>query len=203
MKVLSFLIVISSLVCSTVFSQCNVNVSASPGTTIVCGESVNLSAFGSSTGQLVLDEDFNTGGFGSGWSSTPGATSFSNPCSPGGVDGTTHAWMDNNTSVPRALTSATYDLTAATAGVTICFDMLFAEQGDAAPCEGPDEPDEGVYLQYSTDGGATWIDIHYFDPNGGNDPQLTNWNNWCFAVPAAAITANTMFQWYQDADSGA
>lgn len=203
MKALSFIVVVSSLVFSNVYSQCEVNVSATPGTTIVCGESVNLSAFGSSTGQLVLDEDFNTGGFGSGWSSTPGATSFSNPCSPGGVDGTPHAWMDNNTSVPRALTSASYDLTAATAGVTICFDMLFAEQGDAAPCEGPDEPDEGVYLQYSIDGGATWIDIHYFDPNGGNDPQLTNWNNWCFAVPAAAITGNTMFQWYQDADSGA
>lgn len=198
-----FLIFLSGLGLSNLGNaQCTVNTSASP-TEIVCGESVVLSAFGSATGQLVLDEDFNTGGFGPGWSSTPGATSFSNPCSPGGVDGTTHAWMDNNTSVPRALTSANYDLSAATAGVTICFDLLFATQGNAAPCEGPDEPDEGVFLQYSIDGGTTWIDIYYFDPNGGYDPQLTNWNNWCFAVPAAAITANTMFQWYQEADSGA
>jgi len=128
---------------------------------------------------------------------------FSNPCSPGGTDGTPHAWMDNNTSVPRTLISQSYDLTSATAGVSICFDLLFAEQGDAAPCEGPDEPDEGVFLQYSTDGGATWIDIHYFDPNGGNDPQLTNWNNWCFEIPLAAITGNTMFRWHQSADSGA
>lgn len=185
------------------WSQCEINVSGSPSLEITCGESVTLSAFGSSTGQLILDEDFNTGGFGPGWSSTPGAVNFTNPCSPAGVDGTTHAWMDNNTSVPRALTSTPYDLTAATAGVTICFDMLFAEQGNSAPCEGPDEPDEGVFLQYSTDGGATWIDIHYFDPNGGNDPQLVNWNNWCFQIPPAAITANTMFQWYQEADSGA
>lgn len=164
---------------------------------------MDLDAFGSSSGTVLLNEDFNTGGFGAGWSSTPGATSFTNPCSPGGVDGTPHAWMDNNTAVPRTLTSASYDLSAATAGVTICFDMLFAEQGNAAPCEGPDEPDEGVYLQYSIDGGATWIDIHYFDPNGGNDPQLTNWNNWCFQIPLAAITSNTMFQWHQIADSGA
>ncbi len=183
-------------------SQCDINVSVNP-TEIVCGQSATLSAFGSSTGQVILDEDFNTGGFGPGWGSTPGATSFSNPCSPGGVDGTPHAWMDNNTSVPRTLVSASYNLTAATAGVTICFDLLFAEQGDAAPCEGPDEPDEGVYLQYSTNGGATWIDIYYFDPNGGNDPQLTNWNNWCFQIPAGAITANTMFRWHQVADSGA
>jgi gliding motility-associated-like protein len=183
-------------------SQCDVTATAS-SYEIYCGESVDLTAFGQSSGTVVLNEDFNTGGFGTGWSSTPGATSFTNPCSPGGVDGTTHAWMDNNTSVPRTLESASYDLTAATAGVTICFDLLFASQGGASPCEGPDEPDEGVYLEYSTDGGATWQTIHYFDPNGGNDPLLTNWNNWCFQVPNGAITANTMFRWHQTADSGA
>jgi len=182
--------------------DCDISANATP-LTITCGNSTVLSAFGSSTGSVVLDEDFNSGGFGPGWSSTPGSTSFSNPCSPGGVDGTPHAWMDNNTSVPRTLTSSPYDLSGATAGVTICFDLLFAEQGDAAPCEGPDEPDEGVYLQYSTDGGTTWIDVTYFDPNGGNDPQLTNWNNWCFTLPAGAITANTMIRWHQTADSGA
>ncbi|MBL1280931.1 MAG: gliding motility-associated C-terminal domain-containing protein [Fluviicola sp.] len=183
-------------------SQCTVSAIATPSP-IVCGESVILSAYGSSTGSLVLDEDFNTGGFGPGWSSTPGAVSFANPCSPAGVDGTPHAWMDNNTSVPRALISAPYDLSTATAGVTVCFDMLFATQGNAAPCEGPDEPDEGVYLQYSTDGGVTWVTINYFDPNGGNDPQLTTWNNYCFPLPPAAITNNTMIQWFQSADSGA
>ncbi|AEA42889.1 gliding motility-associated C-terminal domain-containing protein [Fluviicola taffensis] len=183
-------------------AQCDINASAT-STTITCGQSVNLSAFGSSTGQMVLNETFNTGGFGAGWGATPGSTNFSNPCSPAGVNGTPHAWMDDNTSVPRTLTSAPYNLTAATAGVSICFDLLFAEQGDASPCEGPDEPDEGVFLQYSTNGGATWIDIHYFDPNGGNDPQLTNWNNWCFELPPGAITGNTLIRWHQTADSGA
>lgn len=197
-----FLLLPSFLFFSEVFAQCNVTASASQ-TTINCGQTVQLSAYGQSSGTVMLNENFNSGNFGPGWSSTPGSVNFNNPCSPSGVDGTTHAWMDNNTSVPRILTSSPYNLSGATAGVTICFDLLFAEQGDAAPCEGPDEPDEGVYLQYSTDGGATWVDIHYFDPNGGNDPQLTNWNNWCFSVPAAAITSNTMFQWLQTADSGA
>ena len=183
-------------------AQCNVNVSAS-ATTITCGQPVSLTAFGQSTGTVILNENFNTGGFGPGWSSTPGAVNFSNPCSPGGVDGTPHAWMDNNTTEPRTLTSTSYNLSSATAGVTICFDLLYAIQGNAAPCEGPDEPDEGVYLRYSTNGGATWVTIHYFDPNGGDDPTLTNWNNYCFVIPAAAITSNTMFSWYQDVGSGA
>ncbi|WP_343606673.1 gliding motility-associated C-terminal domain-containing protein [Fluviicola sp.] len=202
MKFLLLLITTMFMVAESVFAQCDINTSAT-STTITCGQSVNLTAYGSSTGQMVLNETFNTGGFGSGWSSTPGSTNFNNPCSPGGVDGTPHAWMGSTTSVPRTLTSASYNLTAATAGVSICFDLLFAIQGNAAPCEGPDEPDEGVYLQYSINGGATWIDIHYFDPNGGNDPQLTNWNNWCFALPAAAITSNTLIRWHQTADSGA
>lgn len=183
-----------------IFGQCEINASANPSQ-IYCGQSTTLTAFGKGAGTVVMDESFNNG-FGSGWSGTPGATSFSNPCSPGGVDGTPHAWMDANTSVPRTLTSSPYDISGATAGVTICFDLLFAVQGAAAPCEGPDEPDEGVYFQYSTDGGATWQTIHYFNPNGGRDPQLTNWNNWCFQIPQAAITSNTQFRWHQTADSG-
>lgn len=187
---------------SSYSQNCEINVSSS-ASEVLCGDCVTLTAYGSSTGQVILDEDFNSGGFGTGWNSTPGAVNFNNPCSGSGVDGTTHAWMDNNTSVPRTLISQPYDLSGATAGVSICFDLLFAEQGDASPCEGPDEADEGVFLEYSIDGGATWITIHYFDPNGGHDAQLINWNNWCFELPAAAITTNTIIRWNQTADSGA
>ncbi|MBL7777621.1 MAG: gliding motility-associated C-terminal domain-containing protein [Chitinophagales bacterium] len=184
------------------YAQCTVEALASKDT-IVCGQSVVLSAYGQGQGVALLSENFNNGSFGPGWQSTPQAM-WNNPCSPGGVDGTTHIWLGNSSPVPRALTTASFNLSScANAGVTICFDMKFAEQGDAAPCEGPDEPDEGVYLQYSTNNGTTWTTIQYFDPNGGNDPQFINWTNWCFAVPAAALTANTRFRWFQDADSGA
>ena len=185
---------------SLVLGQCALNTSASQ-LTIACGETVTLSTSGQGVGTIVLEEDFNSGGFGAGWSSTPGSVEFNNPCSPG--DGTPHAWMGSTTSVPRTITTVGYDLTAATAGVTVCFDLLFATQGQAAPCEGPDEPDEGVFLQYSIDGGTTWVTIHYFDPNGGFDPQLTNWNNYCFDLPPGAITGNTMIRWTQTSDSGA
>jgi gliding motility-associated-like protein len=96
---------------------------------------------------------------------------------------------------PRTMATTPLDLSL---GGYICFDMLFAEQGDASPCEGPDEPQEGVYIQYSIDNGTTWVTINYFNPNGGNDPQLTNWNNWCFTLPPDAVTPNTMIRWHQD-----
>lgn len=173
--------------------------------TIVCGENASLSAFGQAQGIALLSENFNSGSYGPGWQSTQQAM-WNNPCSPGGADGTTHIWMGNSSPVPRALTTTSFNLSScANAGVTICFDMLFATQCSncTAPCEGPDEPLEGVYLQYSIDNGATWTTLNYFDPNGGSDPQLINWNNWCFPVPVAALTSNTKFRWFQDADSGA
>ncbi len=186
-----------------IYSQCELTATAIP-TDIVCGECVTLTAFGEGQGQSVFTESFDNG-TPTGWSSTSQAT-YTNPCSPGGVDGTTHLWMGSQTGVPREMVTIGFDLTGATAGATLCFDMLFAPQTgdpDDAPCEGPDEPDEGVFIEYSIDGGNTWITIHYFDPNGGNDPALINWNNWCFPIPAAAITSNTMIRWFQDNDSGA
>ena len=186
-----------------IFAQgCTVQ-GASTVDTIVCGQSATLSVFGQGQGVALLSENFNNGSFGPGWSSSPQA-SWNSPCSPGGVDGTTHIWLGNQSPVPRVLTTASFNLSScATAGVTICFDLLMAEQGGTSPCEGPDEPDEGIYLQYSTNNGTTWTDIHYFDPNGGNDPLFINWTNWCFPVPAAALTANTRFRLFQDNDSGA
>ncbi len=184
------------------YSQCNVTANATVST-ITCGQSVVLSHNGSTQGNLSFTEDFNNQTT-TGWAFTQQAT-FTNPCSPNGVDGTPHIWMGAQSGVPRILETnpLNFGPAVAPAGGTICFDLLFAKQGQASPCEGPDEADEGVYLQYSIDNGATWQTIHYFNPNGGNDPQLVNWNNWCFPIPAAALTNNVKFRWFQDADSGA
>lgn len=197
-KLLLFCFVLSAV---NIYAQCTIEASATRDT-LVCGRSATLSAFGLAA-VPVLSEDFNTGSYGPGWSGTTQAM-WNNPCSPGGVDGTTHLWMGNSSPVPRVVTTASFNLSScASAGVSICFDMLFAAQGGSSPCEGPDEPAEGVYLQYSTNNGTTWTTINYFDPNGGNDPDLINWKNWCFPVPTAALTSNVRFRWFQDADSGA
>ncbi|MCF8464350.1 MAG: gliding motility-associated C-terminal domain-containing protein [Flavobacteriales bacterium] len=185
-----------------VFAQCEVTAN-STYTEITCGECVTLSHAGATLGNISFEEDFNTQPL-TGWGFTQQA-SFNNPCSPNGVDGTDHIWMGDQSAVPRSLETVglNFGPAVAPAGGTICFDMLFAAQGDNSPCEGPDEPDEGVFLQYSTNGGATWITIEYFDPNGGNDPQLVNWNNWCFPIPSGALINGVQFRWFQDADSGA
>lgn len=174
-----------------VHGQCQLFTNATQ-TTITCGSCVTLTAFGNGTGNVAFTEDFNSGAP-VGWQFTQSAQ-FNNPCSPNGVDGTPHLWMGDGSNNPRSLVTTALDLSL---GGSICFDLLFATQGGNSPCEGPDEPQEGVFLEYSIDNGATWVTINYFNPNGGNDPQLTNWNNWCFALPLAAATPNTLIRWHQ------
>ena len=92
MKKLLFFAVALSLYTARISAQgCTVDGSATVDT-IVCGQSVLLSAFGQGQGVAVLSENFNNGAFGSGWSATTQAM-WNNPCSPNGVDGTTHIWL--------------------------------------------------------------------------------------------------------------
>jgi hypothetical protein len=179
-------------------AQCTVQAFPSDTVTLICGDSIpNLYAFGN-TGNYLLNNNFNNGTQGTGWQATSAAT-YTNPCGPS-IDGTTYLWMGDATPQPRSLTTIPFDLTL---GSNICFDLRYSIQGDPAPCEGPDEPTEGVYLQYSIDGGSTWVNINYFDPLGGYDTTLTNWHEYCFALPATAQTSSTQIRWFQDATSGA
>ena len=181
-------------------AQCNTTATAS-SVNIQCGQSVTLTHGGSAVGHISFEEDFNNGSP-TGWASTQTA-SFNNPCGPG-LDGTPHYWMGNASGNPRDLVTRNLDFgpNIAPAGGTICFDLRFAIQAQASPCEGPDEPGEGVYLQYSANGGSSWTTIHYFHPNGGYDPQLTNWNNYCFPMPPGALMNGVKFRWHQDAVTG-
>ena len=61
------------------------------------------------------------------------------------MDGINFCRTSFSTSLPLDLSS----------GGSISFDMVYSIQGANAPCEGPDLPSEGVYLQYSIDGGST------------------------------------------------
>ncbi|KAB2859629.1 MAG: PKD domain-containing protein [Flavobacteriales bacterium] len=179
-------------------AQCSLNLFANPDP-VLCGECVTLSAFGSMDGNVAFQEDFNSGSP-VGWQFTQATTIATNTCGVPSPDGTPFMWMGDASVNPRDMTTVGFDLTL---GGTICFEMRYSKQGDASPCEGPDEPDEGVFLQYSTNGGTTWQTIEYWDPNGGNDASLTSWNQYCVTIPAGAMTANTMIQWHQNAVSGA
>ena len=176
-------------------AQCTVDIG--PDITINCGESVDLSAMGSGN-VPVLATDFDNGQAGAGWIAA-GGQAFAQPCGPG-PNGTAYYWASTAGNGTPGLATIGFDMSC---GATVFFDMAYSAQGGAAPCEGPDQANEGVSFEYSLDGGLTWIIIQYWDPNGGNDPFLTAWNNYAIVIPPAAWSLNTMFQWTQANSSGA
>ncbi len=160
----------------------------------VCeGSPVTFTSTGSCS--VLMNNDFNNQTIGAGWASNCNPQ-FNNPCDPS-PDGTPYLWVGSSVTQPRRLATVAYSVSTA---CTICFDMDYATQGGSSPCEGPDLSSEGVHLQYSTNGGATWTDINYWNPNGGYDPYLTAWHNYCENIPING--SSVQFSWYQDVGSG-
>lgn len=166
--------------------------------TISCGESIDLEVLGYITGP-GLTEDFNGGGLAPGWTSSQPGT-FANPCGPT-LDGTPAMWF-GNVPTPRNVTTPGFDVSC---GGQLCFDMDMGSDDVSSinDCEEPDQPDEGIHVQFSVDGGATWTDMEYYQPTtNGTGPYFT-WANYCIDIPAAAYSLNTMFRWEQTSSSGA
>lgn len=212
MRQLLFLISFLSFSCFSAHGQCDVFASASKYD-VLCGDTVLLSALGEDR-VAAFRNNFNCGSvqcppgdpanpndnFGT-WSNSSTAQ-FDNPCAPNHPSGTPHIWFNNASASPRQLSTADLDLTT---GGEIVFDMRFADpdlNDNASPCENPDSPDEGVNVQYSLDGGATWVNIANYTPNGGNDPVRTVWTTYPLPIPPAAQTNSTRIRWVQLSNTG-
>lgn len=194
--------------------ECNLTATASDYL-INPGESVTIAA-GGTLNNIPLNNNFNGGSAGTGWEATTAAT-YTNPsCAAPSLDGTTFLWMGDASPHPRRLVSQAFDVHN---GGWISFDLKFSMQGDDAPCEGPDEPQEGVALEYSLDNGTTWASFAYFHPMGyitvvnpGSDGEyvnsntatpFTSWANYIFPIPPNGYSNSTKFRWNQDGSSGA
>jgi gliding motility-associated-like protein len=178
-------------------AQCTVTATATPSTLPCGGGQVQLDAVGNGGSTQVLGSDFNSGAAGPGWT-VSAAGQFNNPCDAS-YDGGTYMWMGPTTAAPREMQTNDFDLTC---GGNVCFWLDFSTQGGASPCEGPDLTTEGVYFEYSTAGaGGPWTLINYFQPNTATN-AFTTWANFCYPIPAGAMTANTRFRWYQGGSSG-
>jgi trimeric autotransporter adhesin len=191
------------------YSQtCEVSIAGPNPLTVCPGTVVTLTAAGTIT-QANQAFDFNNNALPAGWA-TSGAANYGVLCG-NSLDNTPYFWASTAVGTPN-ITSASFDVCS---GGTLDFEMRYAIQGGAVPCEGPDEQDEGVSIQYSIDGGATWIEFVYFSPwgfqlaaNPGGNASIngatayTNWGQFSIPIPPAAATTNTMFRWIQTNSSG-
>lgn len=187
---------------------CTVTVTGPTPAQVCPGGLVTISASGTIIG-ANQSFNFNNNTLPSGWS-TSGTANYGTLCG-NSLDNTPYFWASTATGTPN-ITTAAFDVCS---GGNIVFDLRYAIQGGSSPCEGPDEQDEGVSIQYSTDGGATWIDIIYYSPwgftlpsnPGGNSSisgatPYTSWGTYTVPIPPGAISTNTMFRWIQFSSSG-
>ena len=123
------------------------------------------------------------------------------PCGPG-WDNSNYLWFGSDTAAPRFIVTPEFDVSDG--NYMIVFDMRLSEHtGIPCTCEGPDRPDEGIYLQYSLNGiNGIWDTIAYWDPSispggGGHVENLIHWNNYSIVVPEGAISSATRFRWIQ------
>lgn len=212
-------------VASFASAQCNIDVTLPLTDTTICeGDSVHLMSDGSCT--FLMNNNFDNGSIGSGWYSTAANPVFTNPCGPG--PNSWHLWVGTTPSQSRTLVTNSYDVSS-----TSCMVKWWMRYGivpGAGNCEDPDWQDEGVHLQYSTNGGTTWTDFPgpdlepvgnlgttapfttttpgsggYWTPHSSLSAQqaseLYHWNRFENNVPAAAATTNTTFRWAQLATS--
>jgi gliding motility-associated-like protein len=197
-------------VAASFYSQAQLcSIVISPSDTTVCpGDSVHIVSI-----PVLLNGNqafnFNNSSIPTGWSAT-GGTFFSTPCGQN-PSGSPYYWAQTAAVTP-GITTAAYDVSC---GGYLIFDMKMAIQGQASPCEGPDEQDEGISLQYSLNGGLNWVDIIYYSPGGFTLPSnpggntsiatgataYTTWGTYTVNIPPAAQTSNTRFRWVQTASS--
>ncbi|WMW76937.1 T9SS type B sorting domain-containing protein [Flavobacterium sp. 20NA77.7] len=190
-------------------SGCTIDLVADK-TTICPSQSVTLTATGT-IGASALDNTFNTGVIGTGWNATPGGVAFVSvlSCQPNNgyntnkSDNSIFAWMQN-VAAPRILESNAFDVSN---GGVISFDFRAASDDNGGNgCEANDDK-EGIYVQYSTDNGLSWVNMKLMFPsvesnlnasaNIGAGTYVYNWNKTTFPIPLAAQTTNTKFRWYQ------
>ncbi len=173
-------------------AQCKVKIVV-PQTHICLGDTIPMYALGGC--KSVLAEHFNYNTIGNQLSNNY-PSFFTQLCGTKTYGGD-YLWFGTQGSAPYSLTTSSLNLTIS-GGFSIEFDMKYGEEGAGGICEGPSQLSEAVHLQYSINGGTSWVDIQVWDPNGGHDASLIQWNTYSVAIPINALTNNTLFRWIQN-----
>jgi hypothetical protein len=186
------ILIITVLFDNSVFGQCSVEIVPSKNE-VYCGDRVDLNL--NYIGSKRYVNDFNECQIGDGWS-TSFTPQFNVPCVTS-QDGSCFLWTDTITNQDRYIESPTIPLTDS--DVRLHFDMMYGVQsGIPSYCEGIDLPDEGVYVEYRINANP-WQPLKYYDPKGGYDTLLTNWNTYILDVPISGFDEWQVikFRWIQ------
>ena len=191
--ILVFTLLLSSIIVS---AQCNTSINTIPSTldTINCGESIPLEI---TLPVNALGDDFSSGSLGSIWQTSTALNytvvqNVPNGCSPPVYCSNPQPnWVFWFTGGPAGWLT-TNDIDIQCPG-TISLDYRHETQSPQ-PCDGPDQPNEGLYLEFKPQGGI-WQTINYWVPvNSGGNIQQHCWNNYSFPITPAMYSPATQFR---------
>jgi hypothetical protein len=169
-NILLVLIAILSGLSYKIYGQCSANINATPasGTT---EKTISFEAVAYATATAYT---FDGGTLPPGWTASPYnitssicGTAYNSP------DDSPYFWATTTEGGVRYVKTTSINVTY---GGKITFKMRYG--GESAPCEQADLPSEGVFLQYSTDGGSSWNDIATWVPDPSGHPELYVWNEY-------------------------
>jgi len=225
-KVYTFLLVtLGVLTVQEASAQCAVIASANPYH--ICIGDITLLTASASIPGTYYTFDFNNNSLPPGWSITGGASFDTLPaCAAPTLDNSSFYWSSTSGLTP-IITTADLDVSS---GGTINYEFRFHGNSSSSPCETADQYNEGVALEYSTDGGGSWSLVLYhcsvpaggpWDFVGGYSQTLLSipvstvpgngngstgiydvWAPYVIPIPAAAQTSATRFRWRQPNSSG-
>ena len=147
---------------------------------------------------VVFFDDFDPGIDTSMWA-TLGATNIGNSSVVmtiatnigGSVSGLNSLWLGGTGS--RLVVTRPIDTTS---GGIVRFNLRISN-GGAEPWEMADLPGEGIVLEYTVNGGTSWIEIGRYDTSA-----YIVWTNISVNIPAGAQSPQTHFRWRQLSNSG-
>ena len=145
----------------------------------------------------VTEFDFNDGNLPVGWSSSP--YTVGQPCNAGTGNtpsNTNYFWATTQGAGGiRFVRTSAVDVSQ---GGSLEFLIRYGADDPANGCEDGDEPDEEVYLEYSTDNGLSWIRFFSdWDTDRNKNKPWYRWYQEDITIPIGAQTSSTIFQWIQ------
>ena len=202
MKLIRVIIILFSLFS---FAQ-EVQFTATMSSTTCSGTLVQFDVLYIPSENSVTEFDFNDGNLPAGWTSSP--FTVGQPCNPARGNtpsGTNYFWAtttqsggpDNGKRFVETLAVNVIN------GGSIEGLIRYGADDPDPGCEEPDAPNEEVYLEYSIDGGNSWVRFYSgWDTINNNSYDWYDWDEFDITIPDLAKTSSTIFRWYQPNNSG-
>jgi gliding motility-associated-like protein len=156
--------------------------------TIRCNETATITAeVDSSIAIIDFSDDFESGAMGSIWSNT-NSTSIGSICGTNNVSA--NALVFDGSSGDRTATTVAFQ-----ANTCSTIDFCLKPAGNTGTCNAP-ETSDNIFLEYSINGGASWIGLRVYSVTMWASPTTTAVFQ-CYSIPMPVSTGSVNFRFNQ------